>query len=305
MTSAVAARWCFTKNNPTQSDEDDLSGLVPGSARYVLIGRERAPTTGTRHLQGYLVLSSPQRRSYFRRTLGLVGFHWEIARGTTAQNVAYCTKDGDYDEFGTRPSDLTPPKPGFVDGLVHWITEWITNNGRAPTRRELATHQPKAFLLYNRKLEELCQSLAPEPKLEEGTPTQWQSDLESILDGEPDDRLVLFYVDKEGAKGKTWFQKYYYTKHPDRVQLLGVAKRDDLAHAIDPTKSCFLINVPRGGSEYLQYTILEQLKDRMVFSPKYDSKMKVLTKNVHVVVFMNEDPLMDKMSEDRYDIYEF
>ena len=72
-----------------------------------------------------------------------------------------------------------------------------------------------------------------------------------------------------------------------------------MAYAVDPDKRVFFINVPRLGMEFLQYSILEQLKDRMVFSTKYTSEMKVLRTNVHVVVFCNEMPDMDKMSADR------
>ena len=55
--------------------------------------------------------------------------------------------------------------------------------------------------------------------------------------------------------------------------------------------------------EFLRYEILEMLKDRMVFSPKYASRMKFLHRVPHVVVFSNEYPAMDKMSDDRYDIH--
>ena len=54
--------------------------------------------------------------------------------------------------------------------------------------------------------------------------------------------------------------------------------------------------------EFLQYTILEQLKDRMVYSPKYNSMMKYMQFVPHVVVFCNEQPNMTAMSEDRYEI---
>jgi len=52
--------------------------------------------------------------------------------------------------------------------------------------------------------------------------------------------------------------------------------------------------------QFLIIGLLENLKDRMVLSPKYDSKMKILRKTPHVIVFCNEDPDMDKMSADRY-----
>lgn len=82
--------------------------------------------------------------------------------------------------------------------------------------------------------------------------------------------------------------------------MLSSGKRDDVAHAIDETKDVFLFNIPRGGMEYLNYTVLEQIKDKMVFSPKYNSRTKIFRQNTHVIVFCNEEPNMAKMTRDRF-----
>ncbi|MBC7092204.1 MAG: hypothetical protein H5T50_09930 [Nitrososphaeria archaeon] len=186
-----------------------------------------------------------------------------------------------------------------MERIVDWLDEFIADNKRAPTEREIAREQPVAVL---RKIDinRLARLRAPPPVIRSGEPRDWQADLENELSTDADDRSVIFYVDSEGGKGKTWFQQWLVSEKPDRVQILGVGKRDDMCFAIDPDKSIFLVNVPRGGMEFLQYTVLEQLKDRMVFSTKYQSVMKVLPQNVHVVVFSNEQPDMTKMSEDRY-----
>lgn len=92
------------------------------------------------------------------------------------------------------------------------------------------------------------------------------------------------------------------THYSDRTQRLSVGKRDDLAFALDANKSLFLFDIPRGQLEYLQYSILESMKDQMVFSPKYQSMSKVFANPVHVVVFTNEQPDQTKMTSDRYNI---
>lgn len=86
----------------------------------------------------------------------------------------------------------------------------------------------------------------------------------------------------------------------DDVQFLSVGKRDDLAHAIEIQTRIFLLDIPRGQMEYLQYSVLEMLKNCLVFSPKYQSSMKRLLKCPHVIVFCNEYPDMDAMTRDRY-----
>jgi hypothetical protein len=152
-------------------------------------------------------------------------------------------------------------------------------------------------------LRNLAEHLYPEPLLvlDDAELNDWQRVLHDALrTNDPGDRAILFYVDEEGGKGKTWFQRYMVSKYPNDTQVLSIGKRDDVAHALDQTKKIFLFNVPRGGMEFFQYTTVEQLKDRMVFSPKYDSKTKIWREKVHVVVFCNEEPDMAKMTADRY-----
>lgn len=92
--------WCFTWNNYPETHHQDLVSL---GSRYILYGRETAPETGTRHLQGYLYFSNAKTRTAIIRKLP--GPHYELARGTFAQNLSYCTKDGDYFAHGEPPVD--------------------------------------------------------------------------------------------------------------------------------------------------------------------------------------------------------
>jgi len=120
-----------------------------------------------------------------------------------------------------------------------------------------------------------------------------------------DERTIRFYVDENGGSGKTWFQQYLFSKYPERVQLLQPGKYIDMAYTIDSAKDIFLINVPRLGMEFFaaNFRILESLKDRMVFSPKYTPQMKILMKIPHVVVFSNERPPRNALSRDRYRVF--
>ena len=79
-----------------------------------------------------------------------------------------------------------------------------------------------------------------------------------------------------------------------------MGKRDDLAYAIDITKRIFFFDIPRKSMEFIQYGVLEQLKDQMIFSAKYESVNKVIPHKVHVIVFSNEQPDREAMSQDRY-----
>jgi len=142
----------------------------------------------------------------------------------------------------------------------------------------------------------------PPPKLVSGDPRPWQSDLEQSLDADPGDRKIIFVVDPIGGCGKSWFVRYWISKFPTLTQIFSIAKRDDLAYAIQEDKRYFFFDVPRTQSEFLQYSILEKLKDRIIFSPKYVSRCKILAHDPHVVVFMNEEPDYNKLTNDRYEI---
>lgn len=95
--------WCFTLNNYTDADVEALSTFVESDdlIKYICAGRE-VGESGTPHLQGFLVAKNQIRLSTVR-TVFDGRAHWEIARGTASQAIAYCEKDGDFMEFGARP----------------------------------------------------------------------------------------------------------------------------------------------------------------------------------------------------------
>lgn len=295
--SHPSKHWCFTLNNYTP---DDVARLDALPCAYLVYGRETG-ASGTPHLQGYVRFEQRIRFHQVRTALGGQA-HLERMRGTPVQAAAYCKKDGDFTERGDPPSGA--PASKFED-VKAFALDVHSRLGRSPNQRELANEFPHHFVRYQRALLEYCRLVCPEPSLELGDPNDWQLRLRDELLNGPDDRTIKFVVDEAGGKGKTWFQRMMITKYPEDVQILSGGKRDDIAHAIDASKKIFLFNVPRGGMEFLQYTILEQIKDRMVFSPKYNSQMKILAHKAHVVVFSNEMPDMNKMTHDRYEFFEF
>lgn len=286
-----ASRWCFTLNNPT---EDELgiyrTFLSSEQVKYGCFGHETGDS-GTPHLQGFFILASPRRLAWVNQRLPRS--HKEKARGTSEQARDYCQKDGVFEEWGSFPDSQ-----GARSDLTRF-REWVAEQDSTPSARLIAREFPGLFLRYPR-LTELVEHLRERPVLVAGELRPWQSDLREELAGEPDDRSVLFYVNPAGNAGKSWFVRYMVSERPDDVQFLSVGKRDDLAYAIDESKSVFLFDVPRFSMDHFQYSVLEKLKDQLVFSSKYASRVKVLPKPVHVVVFCNEEPNMAAMTEDRY-----
>jgi hypothetical protein len=295
---SAAKRWCFTLNNPTNQEEQSIKDAHTNCS-YLVVGRERGES-GTPHLQGFLILLTKLRLRSLKRLRGFERCHLELSRGTPQQASEYCKKDGDYDEYGELPS-TQGKRTEFGD-----LKEWIKAQETFPSFRDVAENFPSLAGRYPKSCERFIAEFGNRPNLMGDDPTDvelrdWQRELQSTIDEEPSTREVIFVVDPEGNKGKSWMTRYWYSTRDD-LQRLSVGKRDDLAFAIDPTKKLFVFDIPRQCMELLQYPILEQLKDRMVFSSKYESTCKVLVHPCHVVVFSNEEPDYTKMTSDRYNV---
>lgn len=87
--------WAFTLNNTHELAE--IKGAV-----YVIQGKEKAPTTGTPHVQGYAYFENARGFKAFKSLLPN-GAHVEVAKGTALQNRVYCCKEGSFEESGTCP----------------------------------------------------------------------------------------------------------------------------------------------------------------------------------------------------------
>lgn len=99
-----ARRWIFTLNNYTEEEEKHLQGLVEEQyLKYLLYGKEVAPSTGTPHLQGFLILASAKTLQQVKDKL-FPRIHLEISKGNFQQIFDYCTKEGNVTELGNKPN---------------------------------------------------------------------------------------------------------------------------------------------------------------------------------------------------------
>lgn len=290
--------WCFTVNNWTAANDELLKALgAAEGTTYLVYGYEEGENH-TPHLQGYICFDEVKRFATVKDMLP-AGAHIEKKRGSPQQAADYCKKDGLFNEFGTIPRATSGAL--VFDDFKEWVLSKYNESGVAPSERCIAETHPALFVRYGRRLQDLVKHLCPHPVIVDKPLRDWQIPLfEALALPCDDDRKILFYVDEAGGKGKSYFQRWMQGFYPDRCQVMGVGKRDDLAHSVEEHKDIFMFNCPRGAAEFLNYSILEMIKDRIVFSPKYESHTKVLQKVPHVVVFMNEPPDESKMTRDRY-----
>lgn len=84
-------KWCFTYNNYTKDELNNIISSISSKCYRYIIGEEVAPTTGTPHLQGFIIFKTKNRPSCLKLTKKI---HWEACKGTIEQNIKYCSKDG-------------------------------------------------------------------------------------------------------------------------------------------------------------------------------------------------------------------
>lgn len=110
--------FVFTHQNYTEKDINNIVNLSE-QARYMIIGFETAPTTGTKHIQGYIYFNN--ERSVARMKKRFPHF-CEIARGNALANKKYCSKEGNFLEYGEMPSqgtrsDINAFRDSILDGM--------------------------------------------------------------------------------------------------------------------------------------------------------------------------------------------
>lgn len=287
-----STRWCFTLNNPTVGESQLLTDTLESEhVQYGIVGRETAES-GTPHLQGFVIFKNRKRLTSVK-TLISPRAHLEVARGTSEQASSYCKKEGDFDEYGTVN---TAGKRNDFEAFK----DFILAADNKPTDRDVIEQFASLYGRYRVSCMRMVEVLWQPKQLDGGVLRDWQQSLLGRLEQDPDDRSIEFLVDSNGGKGKSWFSYYIWRKFPDRVQRFEFGKRDDYAYSLDPSKSIFVFDVPRGKMEFFSYGIAESIKNKFVYSGKYDSTCKYLMNNAHVVVFSNEYPNMEKLSLDRY-----
>jgi len=145
-----AKRWCFTWNNYPEDWVNQLQFQSSKILGYV-VGRETAPTTGTQHLQGYMEFREKLRP----KNLFPTEIHWSVAKGNKEQNIAYCTKEGKFEAWGScrvqviKTFDVPFPWQSEViklvqeqpdDRKIHWFWEQTGCTGKSALVKHLAVH---------------------------------------------------------------------------------------------------------------------------------------------------------------------
>jgi len=287
----TARNWCFTLNNYTDDDLTFFRSHLNDSSlvRYAVFGFE-VGESGTPHLQGFVSFKQSRRLAYLRTYLSSRG-HYEISKGSPEQNFDYCSKAGTFEEFGDRRSsgkrnDLEAFKSAVLEG--------------ERDKKKLRIEHSIVAARYPRFFEQFILDCTPMIEIPAHPLRPWQQELCSYLDRRADSRTIYFVVDQVGNAGKSWFARYYSRLNPKCI-VLEPGKKADMAYLLPDELRVVFIDITRQQMEHINYSFMESLKNGVVFSNKYESRIKEYG-NLHVVVMMNHFPDMKMLSEDRYKI---
>lgn len=221
--------WTVTLNNYSDEDYENWKTKVDnGEASYICFQKEVAPTTGTSHLQGYVVLLKRTRLSGLKKVLGQ-SVHAVLSNGTPSQNRAYCEKSisavaNSFYEAGGLPPDSKRGKRTDFEAFQNAVEEGLR------CKKKARTLFPDVVAKYPRWCYDLLADQT-DIQVEDHVLYPWQEALKDDLAKPGDDRTITFVVDKDGNQGKTWFAKWYTKKHDD-AQFLEPSKKADMAYAL-------------------------------------------------------------------------
>ncbi len=283
--------WCFT-----DFELLDIKSLINDSDKicYICYGMETCPKTQKKHFQGWLQFHKKQRITGVKKFFKSKKIHVEACKDNENDNDKYCQKDNEYYKWGEYASqgartDLETIYKRIEDGLTE-----------LEISREFPLEHAKFHKAFRRKikLEQDDQAL---DKLKSGfadanLKTWQQIALNELL--AQNEREILWIVDPEGNKGKTFLGKYLCAIY-DAFYIRN-GKSADIAYAYNNQK-IIVFDYTREQEERINYQCIENFKDGMLFSPKYESTTKIFSP-CKCIIFSNFHPDKSKLSSDRWHI---
>lgn len=189
--------------------------------------------------------------------------HWEESKADTAKNWIYCTKDGDI-----LVDTITKQKSTFAQQLKMQIK----------SEYEIITWKP------------------------------WQKLILDILTAtKPDPRTIHWFWEPTGNVGKSFLMKYLCC---EKGTIMCDGKKDNIFNQVfqmiykeETEPKLVILDIPRVNEDYINYGVIEQLKNGCIYSGKFEGGLCVFH-NPHIVIFANFYPDTSLMSKDRWIITE-
>lgn len=258
----MSKHFCFTFNNYPEGSGDTIEDLCKEIANEWAFQEEIAPKTGTPHIQGYIHFKQRVNPIHLIYT-GLI--HWEKCKNIAASRN-YCKKSNTRKEGGKQ--------------WEHLIEMQRVGRPKKETSNKIIETIKVINELY-----------------------EWQKEICEMIKKEPESRKIYWYWEPDGGAGKTEFQRYLVVKH-DAIVVSGKAHdiKCGIARWVQEKKSypkLVIINIPKSLDEKcISYQAMEDVKDALFFSGKYESGM-IVGNPPHLLIFANIEPQYGRLSKDR------
>ena len=226
---------------------------------YAFWQHEKCPTTGKDHIQGVVGFTSQRHFNALRQELRLDGCkppHIEETRKERA-SALYCSKD-----------------KSWVHGSVRHAQGPVPEERKKRTVGEPVRDPLAGCTLY-----------------------EWQREIVELV-GTPaldNDRRIHWYVDERGNSGKTTLCKHLMLRSNGQGLYASGGRASDIAFLVNAfirgggILRWFLFDFPRSSEGKVSYNAMEQLKNGMMFSPKFESAFCMFN-TIHVICFSNWMP---------------
>lgn len=270
----ISLRWAFVGWEP-QHMEGVKDWLIDKFLKHQedwIIQVEKAPTTGTLHIQGWVKLETKKRPKSLAAELNHELFGIELSAASNEGRKAL--------------RDYAMKKDTRISG------PW--GKDQAKLEKQLRAKETPGY--EGKDL----------PRHDQILP--WQKNLIAGLAKEPHPRKIMWFMDTNGRSGKSSLIKYILYHYPNlRACFLDYSKNNDMLNLVknacdQKMNRVFLFNLTRTKPADLQsddlYAGLEAIKDGHVNNKKYETAALMFDKP-HVVVFANEAPAQGKLTKDK------
>lgn len=314
--------WCFTLFHYTQDQIKNLQKIDENICKYIIYGHEICKD-GKPHLQGYIELKKVQRLTGVKKILDPINgkrspIHLSPANKDRKYQTIYCSKGlqskEEYEKLGQ-----DGPNYGIKAKIYEQIfqeyrggqgkrNDWVELYNKITEDPKFSTilqEYPEYAIKYPNGIQKAIDTIISEINecnlLEEMNNLKlyiWESNLLKELDSKPDSRKIIWYVDTIGGCGKSTFAKYLLSKGD--CAYFTNARSADIAYAYKGERTV-IFDFTRSIEGHVNYSIIESIKNGIVFCSKYNSNTKINCVP-HIICFSNFDPELSKLSEDRWDI---
>lgn len=265
---------------------------------FIVAGEEYGEKENRRHYQIYVEFDKQMYNKGLRNVFKVEegeSFHAENRKGNMKQASEYCMKDDKYVQYGEpKKKDRDDFEELFIkvkEGMSNY--DLLIENPSNAKERNSIKFMREAIAEEKGKIRLIRMKKKYDKKLQ-----RWQKRAIKLILNQ-NDREILWIYDKVGNMGKTWLGMHMKLNYDACICRNG--KSNDIAHMYD-YEEIVLFDFTRNIKEYINYAILEQMKDGVIMASKYESKMKYCP-DVKICVFANFMPDIEAMSIDRWNIY--